>query len=224
MSNLKKHNDIDQLYEEDVYYSELKEKYICPVCGKGFQSEKGAKNHKDRRNCFNAVSLFKNTLTENKMFRIYKTFLDKGTYVSRYENVSIKNFRKEPVYKPLAKFVHFCYKNKISSMEEYFYFIYYSNKTYSVKNTLEKGITNKWLRKFRKWLKENPELIDSDRFIEANYNKLKKDANFLIRSLQRSDVSLFRLMDYIDIEEVPMHKQQLKDLKEVINEFKESSK
>jgi hypothetical protein len=191
-------NDIDTLYEKSII--EDNGKFICPVCGKSYKTEKGAKNHMSKRDCFSYLVLIKDTMLELTCYSLYKLLVAEMGTISR---VSVTSFRKSGYYKAVAKFVIFCKLHEVKDINSYLRYIN-SKGVDSVHALLKVGVKETTLREYRIYLQKNPEEIDSVSFFEKYADYLETDDKFLIRSIEKGHISLLYLVtgqNQFDIDE-----------------------
>jgi len=181
---LKVLNNIEQLYQQPVI--KTNEGWQCPVCGKGYKSEKRAKTHVDKQDCVTYQSLLKDTLLEIKVFSVYKLII--AAY-SPAAKVSLQSFRKSRYYKAVSKFVMFCHLHEIKDVIKYLEWINWEKDIHHMNALLSNGVKESVLREYRMHCQVIDD-IDSDAFYERNEKALKQDPQFLVRSIEKALISI----------------------------------
>lgn len=181
---LKIFNDINALYEQDLIFNG--EKYACPVCKKEYKSEKRARKHLDKQDCFSYVDLLKNTLLEIKIFQLYKDLI---ASVNPRARATLQSFRKGTFYRSTSKFVIFCHIHEVKVMEDYITWLNQEKGFDMIQKILSQGIKESTLREYRSYQRKN-EQIASEPFYEKYRDDLIEDGQFLTRSLEKSHISI----------------------------------
>lgn len=196
---VKLYNDVSKLYEQP--YMELGDEFICPVCSKRYKTKKGIENHLARQDCHTAQDLFRNTTSEKYIYDCYKDLIEQG-YIRGSTSLAV--FRKSRSYKPLAKLLIYWSRNKMR-MDLLPFYAFYCVQTLKGDNHIVKlysATSDDLLREFRKKLATDfRDLIDSERFYNENEERLKEDLSFMIRSLERADITINYLMNKMDLYE-----------------------
>lgn len=200
MSNtyVKLYNNIEDIYNvlpinDNAYY-------YCPVCGKKYKTKKPFDKHLEKRNCHNYVDIFRDTITEEYTFEAFKELKGK--------NISLSYFRRSRVYKPLSNifmmwsrlrfdvdlfscFILYLEKKKKKDNDQYFKFLFNVND-YDYKS-------------FRKYLRKNEHLIDSETFYNRNKYHLQNDTTFFLKSIRRGDIGIEFAVNHLNMEKLINH-------------------
>ena len=178
-------NNIKDLYEQE-YTKNDQGKFVCPVCGKVYKTEKAIQKHMNRQDCFTYLSLLKDTMTEVKVYTLYKNLVEAFNPKAR---VSFTRFRKSKQYKPCARFILFCHSNEVKEIETYIEWLSWSKNCSNMSSILSTGVKETVLREFRIH-QQVTEDIKSQTFYERYKDDLKTDAHFLTRSIEKSHISV----------------------------------
>jgi len=191
--NIKMMNDVAEVYEQEPKI--IDGKRVCPACGKMFKTESGYKSHIAKRECFNYLTLVKDTLLEVRIYDTYKKLI---AALNPKARSSLTKFRKSKYYNPIARFVLFCIVHEIKDQDLYLEWINQKLKATTINAILSKGIKETNLRNFRLFLQVNEDNIKSKEYYERYEKDLKSDANFLTRSLEKSLISFKYLAERQD--------------------------
>lgn len=223
-------NDIDNLYDSLSIMKTQAGKYECPVCKKTYKKEHFAIEHFSKRDCYNAVDLFKGTDREKVAYSFYKKV--KATDMIQ-KRVSLPIFRKSKVYKSCIAFTLFCDENEVKNKELYYAYVRdsrgYEHNAAVFYNA--KKMTS--LSDYREWLYNNPQYIDNVLFLDRNPEFMENrifvegESTFFIRSIQKAHLSLLYYMDVtgLSFEKVkkklsPWHQIMLDEHRQLIKNFK----
>lgn len=186
------YNSLDKIYKNGI--TEEAGEFICTVCGKKYKRESTANNHIEKMNCHTMKNIFQDTKAEGVMYDIFISLLA----IEGKRCLSMKKFRTSKLYTPIAKFMLFCNTHKIQNQYEYLTFVlentYWKFINAGVNNTLKESS----LVEYRLYKVKN-ENEYSEKFYNSNSERLHTDTSFVLRSLERGDISysyLFTCMDF----------------------------
>lgn len=188
---------LDDVYE-NAAMSGHEKAWRCGVCNKEYATLKGLHKHIDKRTCYRAQDILKDTAFEKKM----RGLIIQSTLV-RKDLSSIHRIRNKNWYKKLAEttlFIHEHFRNESLHLR---YAEWTRNTTTFFVKSHDKQIniildtlkTEDNVRKYREWLIANHfssrlERAPAVSFLEQYYDLLMDDDWFLIRSLERCDILL----------------------------------
>lgn len=182
-------NDISKLYERGLI--EQDGTYTCPVCGKVYKRLTSAQKHIEKQDCFSVKDIFANTVHEAKAFVLYKSIV---SVRNEKAQLSLRVFRKGSLYKNCVKFTVFCNLHEVKVPEVYYMWLRdYRGLKYD-NSILTEGQKESNLRDFRVFQQKH-NYIDSEKFFETHNDSMLEDANFFIRSLEKSHLGLQWLME-----------------------------
>lgn len=187
---IKIYNDINELYNQPVL--ETRNGWMCPVCEKEYKRRTFLNKHLESKKCHSIVDVFKNTETEMFGLEAYQFIQEEHTFIRKINSLS--QFRRSKLYKPIMESIVFWSQNK-GSMHQFKFYILWCTRLVRSNTDLYKAIYSskqeKNLKEFRLFLqRKTPHVIDSERFHNINKDKLLNDNWFLLRSIERADISL----------------------------------
>lgn len=185
-------NDIEPIYSRGI--EERNGLYVCTVCGKKYKQSKRANTHIEKRNCHSYYQLLKNTLTEELMYKLYTSILNE---LNNKSYVSLDLFRKKKnIYNALARYVTYTQRHSLTNDHVINYFLYvYFNKASNITQASNYAANTNILKEFREFMIKNPELINSEEFFDKNKDKMLNDTSFVVRSIERGEVSVFFVIE-----------------------------
>lgn len=208
-------NEISEIYTHQTFEVGLDGKHLCPICGKKYKKIETLKKHYEEKSCHSAVDIFKDTQTEFLMLNVFVVlcFREKEKSV-----VSMGSFRKSKYYSRVAEFFVFCRKNNIKSWENYMEYCsqYYNGNMNGFLSYLIKEST---LTLYYHWRRGNITEEASTRFLQENFSELKDNFNFLVRSIERGEMTLETAISGIGhlhfVNMSPLERKAIVDLYEV---------
>ena len=183
-------NDIDSIYEKLEGTPILKQErhiggaktYNCPVCDAPYKTEKGAKSHMEKASCVDMKSIYTGTSIEYHGFGLYKTVTAHFTPNAR---VSFPSFSKGKMYTPIMKLMTIIrYYGLYQHLNDYIGFITSKYKPKYASQVLSYAIKPANIDEF-KVVMHGLDLINGSIFIEREYDNMKKDPKYFLRSLER---------------------------------------
>lgn len=190
-------NSIEEIYKGKEIVR-IRGEFICPVCNKSYKRLKNAENHLAEQECYDIKSMIVNTEREKMANKLFVSIMGE---LSPRAKTSLFYFRKNKLYAPIGKFSLFCSLYDVKDPELYFAWMRDVVGFKHVNAILSHGIEHENLSKYRMWLREHPEFIDNERYIAKNEAFLdpespEYDAHFLIRSLEKSHLSIIYYMQF----------------------------
>lgn len=184
------YNSLEKIYENGLIYN--KDNIECSVCGKKYKRESTALKHFEKANCHTLQNVFKDTEAENVMYDIFISLLA----IEGKRCVSRVKFSKSRLYNPIAKFMLFCNTNKVMNHGDYLSYVlentYWNHVSTGIGNALKDSV----LKEYREHKKRNLN-VDNEKFYNSNKIRLVTDTTFVLRSLERGDISHDYLFDKI---------------------------
>lgn len=180
---MKLFNTLDEIYSGEPYASPYG--YRCPVCSKDFRTVKGVERHFAKRNCHKLTRVFKNTEGENTIYSLYR----KLCRAEKRFPYKLENFRDTRFYTIIGKFVLFCYSNTITDMEEYLFFVIRSSNPDQLIKGAVFATNERMLKRYREWKIHHVTDDQSRRFYNLHSQLLKTDINFVLRALEKGEIS-----------------------------------
>lgn len=193
MASINVINDVDKLYQGALIESD--EGFRCNVCGKVYKKLKSAQDHINKKDCYNALDLFKNTQNEIGAYSLYKSVIGEFNPSAR---ISITIFRRSPMYGSCVKTYIFCMISGLSEQMAFEYMIWAKEikKVKTPSGVFTFCRSDEWLSNFRAFCRVNQTiLIDSARFYNKYTEDLQEDHLFLVRSLEKANIGLLYLLD-----------------------------
>lgn len=185
IGNMKTVNDVDKLYKKPI--KKLKNGiFLCPVCEKDFQTERGAEIHKEKKECHTLKHLVEGTIHEGKGFGLYQEIVGS---INPKARVTLATFRKSTFYKPMMRFILFCVLHQVFDIRQYVDWLNQIKKIENLPKLLSVGTEEPILREFRDFA-QLFELMDSQKFFDKYKEKLEEDDDFFIRSIEKGLISL----------------------------------
>lgn len=195
MKALKVFNDIEDIYKEGIV--ELEGIFKCSVCDKEFKTQTRANTHIENKSCHTHQQVFKGTVTEeaiNKLYMLSLSLVDKNC---RYN----KNFIDSRNFNRVAEFYVFCLNNEVTDQHDYLAFVstLSSNKgDWSHLKLFTTATKQTTLKRYFETRRIVVSREDSSRFYDMN-QELLTDSIFTLRALEKGDISykfLFEKMDF----------------------------
>lgn len=182
-------NDIDMLYSK----CDIENSLECCVCKKTFKTKNRLISHITKKNCYSYQDVFADTEIESYVYtNIFKVF-----YKAKNGICSINKFRTSKFYKTIIDLCMFCRRNRVD-INEYINFgidnYYLGGNPFILFYRLNKESTLKEFYKKR--------IPQSETFIDSNKERLHKDKNFLIRSLERGDITIDKVINVLGINNI----------------------
>lgn len=172
-------NNVSDLYKNPPIRTS--DGFQCPVCRKVYKKESSVVSHMEKEDCFDAKSLFSGTLIESKAYALYKAIVAEKNEKAR---VSLKTFKKSPMYAPVVRFTAFASVHQVKEYDLYFAWLGSIFKSGSPNKILSEGLKVSRLREYRLVLQKN-NWIDTDDYLEKYRDDLIADNNFFIRSIEK---------------------------------------
>lgn len=201
-------NSIEAIYDGKEIF-ELKGVFICPVCKKEYKREKAAITHLAEQGCYNIKTLIRGTFHEELARKMYTSIM---ADIAPNARTGMMSFRKNKMFAPVARYVMFCSIYEVKQTELYFAWIRDVRGYKHANAVLSNGIKHETLGKYRLWLREHPEYIENDKFVSRyddiiNPDSEDYDPHFLIRSIEKSHVSIEYFLDYYGLtgQTIPTH-------------------
>jgi len=177
-------HSIDTLYE-GKRVEERDGQWICPVCSKVYKQKKSAENHLRKQNCHSVVDVFGDTEYEQKAFMFFKNLqANKG----KGYRPTIKSFRKSRLYKGVVMYVVSCIANDVDQGLMYSFLneiVGFSHDNAILSN----GQDMKWVKAYRSFVHNHPEISDSKEYYEQYGDVLIEEPDFLIQSIEKAKIS-----------------------------------
>lgn len=190
-------NDIDKIYEgKDVVFVKKTNTYMCPVCGKDYKRESIAKNHMTKRDCYDIKSLIRGTEREKDAFVMFKSIMAE---IAPNARVSIMRFRTNKLYNQVCRFTLNCSYYEIKNPELYFAWVRDVKGFKMANSIISNSLKENVVFEYREWLMQNPEYIDSARFIARNDLENFEDMHYLVRSFEKAHLSLVYFLQYVGL-------------------------
>ncbi|MBG24083.1 MAG: hypothetical protein CMF22_11610 [Idiomarinaceae bacterium] len=191
MKNLNEFKEISEIFEgkELIHHSDTD--FECPVCGKHYKTEKGAIKHLSSRSCAKKQDIFGGSMYESNAFIMYTNIVHDMKPNAR---VTIKTFRKSPMYGLVIDFVLSTSLFEIKDRGLYFSYLR-DIRDLHPNSALKAGTEETNAREFRTFLQVYPKYVDSAKFFGQYGDDLIEDDEFLVRSIEKSDITLRWLMD-----------------------------
>ena len=202
--NVRLMNDVSDLYNEVP--KENNGDFECPVCGKVYKTRAGIFKHMKEQDCAPAHLVFKGTATETVAHDLYAATVSQ--FMPRARK-TLQAFRKSKVYKPYLRFALHGMQNKLD-VALLFEWILEKKKPMYVNAALSLGLKKSITDEFRMFLKQNPDLIPSEQFYESYKEDMKIFPDFLVRSLEKAQISIKYLHEVgffneVDVTNYPEH-------------------
>lgn len=188
-------NDVSHLFQKPVE-TDKKGRFVCPVCGKDYATRAGIFRHMEKQDCAPADLLFADTVTE----RIgYDFFISSAPEFNKNQRKGLSVFRKSKYYRQVLMYVLHCMTNKA---DPYMFYEWakLKKKPRYYNHILSLMMKDTSLVEFREHLIQNEELIDSEKFYQANEEYLLSNTAFLVRSLERGDIGLDFCMNHPSVD------------------------
>lgn len=176
---------VQEVYEDKEVLEE-NGAYVCPVCRKSYQRRKYAEKHLESQQCHSVYDIFGETEYEKAAFLFYCNIQAEKNSKLR---PSMKSFRKSSLYKNCVSYVVSCMANDIDAGLMYSFLNEIAGFSYP-NAIMKKGMEREWIRNFRMFLHNNPEVSDSKEFYEQYKDVLLDDEDFLIQSIERAKISI----------------------------------
>lgn len=206
--SIKSLNSIEEIFHGKEVF-ELNGVFHCPVCKKEYIREKAAKTHLAEQECYDIKSLIHNTEREKIALKLYVSIMSE---IAPNARTNMMAFRKNKLFAPVAKFTMFCSLYEVKMSELYYAWIRDVRGYKHANAVLAHGIKHEALSRFRLWLRKNPEYIENAKFIDrygdlVNPASDEYDPHFLIRSIEKSHISIDYFLDYYGLtgQTIPTH-------------------
>lgn len=158
---------------------------ICVNCLREYKTQAAFDRHVESKSCLTLRDKLEWSDLEALMFRVYSELTETTKSKPR-----LSVFRsKAAAYNWAYKFVRLCQRHKMGERLILMYaaFCKHTNDTTSM--TLFRGTKRSTLLSFRKFLIDNPEYIDSERYFKENERQLLLDLSFGIASIRAAKIS-----------------------------------
>jgi len=188
---VKHFNEIDKIYREGLIYNS--NGITCSVCNKVYKTKNNtiAKGHIDKRNCHSYYDVFKKTNTEEILYDIYVRLC-----AAQYQKfgkkiliLSFIKFRNTQKYNQAAKLYMFCFDNKIRDILDYVDYVVDNTRWMYDNQFISNGMKDSVLIKYRKTKRTVFDKVLDEKFYNEYHDRLFVDTSFLLRSLERGDIS-----------------------------------
>lgn len=187
-------NSIEQIYSKGIIEND--DTFECSVCGKTYKRESSAIKHFEAMNCHSYRNIFDGTEAENNMYNLFVSLLA----IEGKRCISRAKFQKSKLYTPIAKFMLFCHKHKIQDQGDYLTYVLENTYWKTVGMGLSNAIKDSSLKEYRKH-KVKFFNQHSEKFFNMNKERILTDTSFVLRSLERGDISHEYLFKQIDFDE-----------------------
>lgn len=191
-------NDLDTIYSEGMGKTLISGGYQCPVCNLKYKTETGIDKHIAKRSCHNYRHLFAGTLPEDEFYVLYKDVADIYSLPKMSRNV----FLKSPIYTMIAKFYVFCLNKFVGNVSDYITFLIREKRYPKPFQVFNFGKKESLVRLFRKDKanRVSPKNPDNEIFFNRNEELIRNDVVFVLRALERGDISYKYLFTKIDMD------------------------
>lgn len=215
-------NDIQKIYEgKEITYAPKTGVYTCPVCKKSFKREANANTHLSKQECYDIKDIVRGTEREKDALTLFKSMM---AVIAPRARTNIYSFRKNKLYKPVVRFSLTCSYYNIKNPELYYAWVR-DVKDIALPNAiLSRAATENSVTEFREWLMQNPDYIQSARFIARQPDDYMEDAHYLLRSFEKAHLSLKYFLQYYGISfdelynamsDYPEHQMRLSEVKSI---------
>lgn len=188
------YNSFEKIYSKGIIYND--DNIECSVCGKTYKTEANAKKHFEQMNCHTYKNIFDGTEAENMMYEIFVSLLA----IENKRCISRAKFPKSKLYTPIAKFMLFCNKHKIQDHGDYLSYVLGNTYWKHLNVGLHNAVKDSVLKDYRKYKIKNFNK-NSEKFFNTNKEQIEQDTSFVLRSLERGDISYEYLFSVIDFDE-----------------------
>jgi hypothetical protein len=212
------YNSFEQIYSKGlVHHNDTIE---CSVCGKTYKRESTATTHFNKQNCHTYRNVFENTEAENTMYQIFVSLLA----IEGKRCVSRSKFEKSRLYSPIARFMLHCNKNKIMDQGDYLSYVLESTYWKTVNMGVLNALKDSSLKEYRSRRVKNSGKND-EKFFNTNKIRLVTDTTFVLRSLERGDISYEYLFDKIGVDTFlnKLNNVEIERLERLLIEMRDSS-
>lgn len=195
-------NDADELFDDGPSRDFASGQFYCPVCKKYYKSEAGVKKHMKKRDCINYHSLFENTTTE---MRAYKLFVALINEVNPNARVSIQVFRKSTSYNSVMRFLSFLlYHNGLHLCDMYIaWIIEMKNATY-INKILKLANDLKRFEEFKVDVHAfdlmSPEAVKKN--VDQSIEQIREDNGYLLRLIENCKIPISAVFIIPELEEI----------------------
>lgn len=186
MKLINEFKEIAEIFEGKELIHHGEKDVECPVCGKHYKTVSGAQKHLDAQSCAKKQDIFANSAYETNAFILYTNIVHEMKPTAR---VTIKTFRKSPMYGLVIDFVLSTSIFEIKDRGLYFSYLR-DIRDLHPNSVLKAGTEEKNAREFRTFQQLYPKYIDSAKFFDQYGEDLIEDDEFLVRSIEKSDISI----------------------------------
>lgn len=186
-------NDIDEMYDINIrHYKTIKGTYNCPLCKGDYVSKETFEIHLAKKDCYDIKDLVADTLIEDVAFKWFVEVMEADKGKSIY---NVAKFRKDRLFKAFIQTAIFCSQHQERRLMQYLAFMMLVKKFKRVGTAVRNMMKESNLRDFRMFLHVNDE-IDDTVFVQQHLEDLKTDHHFLVRSLEKAEMSLQTLLEW----------------------------
>lgn len=159
---------------------------ICQNCLREYKTEAAFERHLKSKSCLTLRDRLEWSDLEALMYRVYAELV----ITTKLKKPKLSTFRNRPVtYNWAYKFVRLCQRHKMGERLIMMYAIFCKHSNDCTNMTLFRGTKRSTLLAFRKFLIDNPEYIDSERYYQENRERLIEDLSFGIASIRAAKIS-----------------------------------
>ena len=189
-------NNVDELYNSGLIVTD--DGWKCPVCEKNYKINGFAQKHLDKRDCFTMVHLFRDTDLEPSIRTIANHLV--AQYIGARAFRSMKSFRKSRYYNPVAKIMLYNILNGVNDIEKYIMWGMDhcgNGEFWHLTKFLGRDILS--LTDYYRYKIRNITIEEQEKFYHKMKYELHTNSIFLIRSLEKGDITLLFLAEKMDI-------------------------
>lgn len=196
MKALKAFNSIEEIYKDGIL--EQEGLFQCSVCGKEFKTKTRATTHIENHSCHTHQQVFRGTVAEDAINRLYMLSLSLVEKHSRYNKkfIDSRNFNR------VAEYYVFCLTNEVTDQHDYLAFVSTlssSNNKWSHLQLFSTATKQSTLKRYFESKRKIISIEESTKFFLMNQDQFS-DSNFTLRALEKGDVNYKFLFSQVDFD------------------------